>query len=157
MSPDLALSRFLGSGEPAFLVSERGNVIAWNHAAERATGVPAAEVLGSACWSFVRGLGRRPYCGECLSLQASAPGAKDERAEIVIQPPNGPDILLDVRTVPVRTCGGDVCAAVHLFRKAQPWSDRARFESHPAVGSPFSRNKRSDDHDSAALRARKLS
>lgn len=45
------------TGDPLFTVDRALTVISWNRAAERLTGVQAAEALGRHCWEVLGGLG----------------------------------------------------------------------------------------------------
>jgi PAS domain S-box-containing protein len=47
------------SGTPIFAVDEELRIVTWNEAAERLTGVPAAEAAGRPCWDVIRGLDDR--------------------------------------------------------------------------------------------------
>lgn len=47
------------SGDALFAYDARLNVVAWNEAAERLTGIPAESAIGQQCWDVLRGVGER--------------------------------------------------------------------------------------------------
>ena len=58
------------TGEPAFAVDRRGEVVLWNEAAEQTFGHPCADALGKKCWELMCGHdtnGNR-YCFEHCPL-----------------------------------------------------------------------------------------
>lgn len=49
------LSDLLRTGDPLLAFDEELRLVAWNEAAERLTGIPAAEALGRRCWEVLGG------------------------------------------------------------------------------------------------------
>lgn len=47
------------SGDAFFAYDAGLNVVAWNDAAERLTGIPAESAIGQQCWAVLRGVGER--------------------------------------------------------------------------------------------------
>lgn len=62
------------TGEPAYAVDRDGAVVAWNAAASRAFGYPAAEAVGATCWSLLQGQDAfgNAYCGPACPLRRMA-------------------------------------------------------------------------------------
>ncbi len=56
------------TGDPAFAVDRRGDIVLWNKAAEESLGVPSTLALGKKCWKLLRGedaYGNRHCCEHC--------------------------------------------------------------------------------------------
>ena len=62
------------TGEPAYAVDGDGAVVAWNAAASRAFGYPAAQAVGATCWSLLQGQDTfgNAYCGPACPLRRMA-------------------------------------------------------------------------------------
>jgi PAS domain S-box-containing protein len=56
------------TGDTAFAVDKRGEIVLWNAAAEKLLGYPASEALGKKCWKLLYGkdhYGNRYCCRHC--------------------------------------------------------------------------------------------
>ena len=56
------------TGDTAFAVDKRGEIVLWNSAAEELLGYPASEALGKKCWKLLYGkdhYGNRYCCRHC--------------------------------------------------------------------------------------------
>ena len=56
------------TGDTAFAVDKRGEIVLWNAAAEELLGFPASEALGKKCWKLLKGkdhYGNRYCCRHC--------------------------------------------------------------------------------------------
>ena len=56
------------TGDTAFAVDKRGEIVLWNAAAEESLGYPASEALGKKCWKLLKGkdhYGNRYCCRHC--------------------------------------------------------------------------------------------
>ena len=56
------------TGDTAFAVDKRGEIVLWNAAAEESLGYPASEALGQKCWKLLSGkdtYGNRYCCRHC--------------------------------------------------------------------------------------------
>ncbi len=56
------------TGDTAFAVDKRGEIVLWNTAAEKSLGYPASEALGQKCWKLLSGkdhYGNRYCCRHC--------------------------------------------------------------------------------------------
>ncbi len=56
------------TGDTAFAVDKRGEIVLWNTAAEESLGYPASEALGQKCWKLLNGkdhYGNRYCCSHC--------------------------------------------------------------------------------------------
>jgi len=67
-------SMLFATGEPAWAVDRVGGIVAWNAAASRTFGYPAARAVGRKCWELLQGrdaFGNR-YCSEHCPLRDMA-------------------------------------------------------------------------------------
>jgi PAS domain-containing protein len=62
------------TGDPAFAVDRRGEIVLWNQAAEKTLGYPASAAMGQRCWKLLSGKDtyENQYCCECCALREIA-------------------------------------------------------------------------------------
>ena len=104
------------TGDPAFAVDRRGEIVLWNRAAETALGYPASATLGQHCWKLLSGKDSyaNQYCCErCplremafnrqgvnsfhMNLKTAAEGFRNYAIScLIVHDGNGNDLLLHI-------------------------------------------------------------
>ncbi len=145
----------LSSADGLFVSDGRQRIVAWNEAAERLLGVPAAEVLGRACFDALTGdePGGHPICRrDCRVATNARRGRGTPEYVIIARDRAGTPIQL---TVTIVLAGADATGSpylVHLVRPraragAAAQADPARLgatpdpDSIPPLGQPLSRRE----------------
>lgn len=107
------------TADGAFLVDDQGAVRYWNRAAERLTGLRAAEVVGRPCHEVLRGEtpGGQPLCSPACAVAAQVRrGAAVRNFDMQTRTKAGRRIWLNVSSLPVPSGKRGRFWSVHLFR-----------------------------------------
>ena len=95
------------SGDAFFAYDARLNVVAWNEAAERLTGISAAAAVGQPCWDVLHGVSERGdlICHPgCSNARLAREGWPLSCSRMLIATPNGRR-LVSVSTITVNRKG----------------------------------------------------
>ena len=90
----------------------------WNHAAERITGYPAAEVLGRSCAANILvhvDTDGRSLCGGLCPLAMAMADSVGREAEVFLRHKDGHRVPVLVRTGPLKDRQGQVVGGIELF------------------------------------------
>lgn len=116
-----------GTGEPAYAVDRRGEILAWNNAATKAFGYPAAHVLGESCWRLLRGrdMFGNDYCGlHCPHRAMAARRQPIHRCHLNLATATGGYEAFTVSTLPLFGQPGEE-VLIHLCRPVNEGSTSA--------------------------------
>ena len=101
-----------------YFVDRDRKITYWNKGAERITGYPAAEVVGSRCFDnilmHVDGHGTL-LCKELCPLAATMLDGVERTADVYLQHKDGHRVSVNVRITPLRNEGGAVTGGVEVF------------------------------------------
>ncbi len=131
-----------GTGEPAWAVDRRGEILAWNDAATRALGYTAGQAVGQFCWQLLRGrdVFGNDYCGRNCPHRAMAAHRKPiHRAELRFATPSGERKKFTVSTLCLFDQPNDE-VLIHLCRPgiesgdSTPWAEHHLAPFRPGQG-----------------------
>lgn len=101
-----------------YCVDTKRRIVYWNKAAERITGYPAAEVIGSCCsdniLEHIDNCGRE-LCKEDCPLAATMRDGKPREVTVMAHHKSGYRIPVQIRTSPVTDDEGNVVGVVEIF------------------------------------------
>lgn len=107
---DATMAETYRSGDALFACDAAMQILLWNAAAERLTGVPASDAVGRPCWDVLRGVDERG----ALICHAGCSGARLAREgwpvpcqRMLIRTDDGGRRLVSVSTVAVRLPGSE--------------------------------------------------
>lgn len=107
---DVTMAETYRSGDALFACDAAMQILLWNAAAERLTGVPASDAVGRPCWDVLRGVDERG----ALICHAGCSGARLAREgwpvpcqRMLIRTDDGGRRLVSVSTVAVRLPGSE--------------------------------------------------
>ena len=110
------------SGDALFACDAAMQIVLWNAAAERLTGVPGSDAVGRPCWDVLRGVDERG----ALICHAGCSGARLAREgwpvpcqRMLIRADDGGRRLVSVSTVAVRVPGSEP-VVLQLLRNGEP-------------------------------------
>jgi PAS domain S-box-containing protein len=112
------LAMLKATADGAFVVDQHGNVVFWNHAAERMLGYRESEVLGRPCHEVIQG---QSLCGLplCSANCAIASRLAFERAvrnfDMQTRTKGGRRIWLNMSSLPFPSRKNQPWMAAHLF------------------------------------------
>jgi PAS domain S-box-containing protein len=111
---DLPLEDVFSSiADGLFTVDADWNITYFNEAAERITGVPAAEAMGNKCWDVLHS----SLCdGDCALESCLAHGGRITNKSIFIIRPDGEKRPVSISAAPLRNAEGEVIGGVETFR-----------------------------------------
>jgi PAS domain S-box-containing protein len=110
------------SGDALFSFDADLVVIAWNHAAEELTGIPADEAIGRHCWEVLGGCDERGslVCHPgCSTARLAREGWPVSCQGLVIKDRAGRRLPVELATVAV--ADGDQRFFLHIIRPHKPW------------------------------------
>jgi len=106
-----------------YLVDPQRKILYWNHGAERLSGFPASEVVGTSCADdilcHVDAEGTR-LCRELCPLARTLQDAQERECEVFLHHRDGHRVPIAIRVSPILDPAGDVVAAVEVFNDASP-------------------------------------
>lgn len=111
---------WVGCGDPMIVIDVRGRVLFVNEAAERLTGIPRREAIGSSCWDVVDGVdaeGKRICSESCAILSRQRRAQAVPCVELLVRAPVGRRRAV-LSTLSV-VCKGEQ-ALVHLIQASRP-------------------------------------
>ena len=91
-----------GTTDAAFSVSEQGEILSWNGAAERLFGYPSSEVLGKSCFQVLHGRGvlGTQVCHEgCSILECTAGQTEIPNFDLQVRLRSGKRLWVNLSTV----------------------------------------------------------
>jgi len=92
-----------GTADGAFTVTESGEIVAWNKAAEKLFGYPAADVLHKSCYEIMEGVGAlgTHVCHENCSVLECAGGniSTIPNFDLHVKTLSGPRIWVNISTI----------------------------------------------------------
>jgi len=101
-----------------YFVDRDRKITYWNKGAERITGYPAAEVVGSHCFDnilmHVDSQGTL-LCNELCPLAATMLGGVERTADVYLRHKDGHRVSVNIRTSPLRNERGEITGGVEVF------------------------------------------
>lgn len=128
----------LRSGAAVFRTGGDGVIAEWNDAAERLTGIPAAEATGHHCWEVIRGrddAGNLVCHPGCSIARLARQGWPVQCTDLHMTTPRGPK-KVTISTIVVR--GADESLILHPLREQAAVDDAGR----EAAESPLTPRQR---------------
>lgn len=108
-----------GLDEAVYFVDTQRRILYWNRAAERLTGIPASEVVGSRCCDdrlhHVNDQGENLCRGNCPLSQTLRDGESRSK-DVFLRHREGHRVPVSTRVSPIRDAEGHVVGAAEVFR-----------------------------------------
>ncbi len=113
---------FEGAADGVYFVAPGQEIVFWNAAAERITGLPADDAVGRQCYDVISGtdfLGRC-FCKEgCTTITCVLGGISVENYDVLARPLPTRRLWVNVSIIPLRAAEYAEPIAVHVFREVE--------------------------------------